>query len=106
MKTESTRQVSTERTTKRRRSWQSQKRPKQQLTQSYFCCLLVARSFIQHITEYSPAFLFNSRDDNDCIPARVDVVSVGVITVGGGVAGDLANTHQETSSEKNKTEDN
>ena len=39
-------------------------------------------------------------------PARVDVVSVGVITVGRGVAGDLANTHQETSSEKNKTEDN
>ena len=43
------------------------------------------------ITEYSPAFLFNSADDNDCIPS-VDVVSVGVITVGRGVAGDWANT--------------
>ena len=68
---------------------------------------MVARSFKQLITEYSPYFRFNSRLMIMTVsPARVDVVSVGVITVGGGVAGDLANTHQETSSEKNKTEDN
>ena len=57
--------------------------------------------------EYSPDFLVSLPDDDDCIPGLVLMLeSVGVITVGRGVAGDWANTHQETSLEKNKTEDN
>lgn len=55
------------------------------------------------LARFSPCIV----DDDDCIPGLVLMLeSVGVITVGRGVAGDWANTHQETSLEKNKTEDN